>query len=174
MKNRFRLIFFITVLSLLIASDRLTKVIAKKELAGKGEFSYFHDTVRLIYTENTGAFLSLGAGLPAKVSYTIFVILPILFLAIFAVYIILKRYQLNFLTYFCYILILAGGLGNIIDRVFHHLRVSDFLNFGIGNLRTGILNLADFYITSGITVIFIAALLKGKQKTEPIPPSGNS
>ena len=154
------------MLGMLIGSDRITKVIAKKELPGRGELSFFHDTIRLVYTENTGAFLSLGADLPHSISYIIFIIIPLIFLMAFAAYIIIKRYQLSMLIFFCYTLILAGGLGNIIDRVMHHMRVSDFLNFGIGNLRTGILNLADFYITTGVSIIIIIALLPKKKKAE--------
>ena len=70
------------------------------------------------------------------------------------------------LTFFCYTLILAGGLGNIIDRVMYHMRVSDFLNFGIGSLRTGILNLADFFITTGVIILIIYSFLPKKDKTE--------
>ncbi len=163
MRTRLRLLFFVVLVTFLIGSDRITKVMARNDLEGKGVISYFHDTVRLVYTENTGAFLSLGAGLPIKLSYTLFVIIPFIFLLAFAVFIIIKRYQMNLLTYFCYILIFAGGIGNIIDRVFHHMRVSDFLNFGIGNLRTGILNLADFYITTGIIVLIIFSFIGKKQ-----------
>ena len=170
MKTRYRLLFFILMLVLLIGSDRITKVIAREELTGKGVLSYFHDTIRLVYTENTGAFLSLGADLPRSVSYIVFIIIPLIFLLVFAAYIIIKRYQLNLLNFFCYTLILAGGIGNIIDRVFHQMRVSDFLNFGIGNLRTGILNLADFYITTGISIIIIISFLPKKTKPEETGP----
>ena len=166
MKTRYRLLFFIGMLGFLIGSDRITKVLARKELTGKGVLSYFHDTIRLVYTENTGAFLSLGADLPRSVSYIIFVVVPLIFLLAFAVYIIIKRYQLNMLTFFCYTLILAGGLGNIIDRVMYQMRVSDFLNFGIGSLRTGILNLADFFITTGVIILIIYSFLPKKEKPE--------
>jgi len=46
-------------------------------------------------------------------------------------------------------LILCGGIGNLIDRIFYQGMVIDMINFGIGNLRTGILNLADLAITFG-------------------------
>jgi signal peptidase II len=171
MKTRFRLLFFILMLILLIGSDRTTKVLAQKELTGRGVLSFFHDTIRLVYTENTGAFLSMGADWPRSVGYIVFIIIPVIFLLAFAVYIILKRYQLSLLTFFCYTLILAGGLGNIIDRVIHGMRVSDFLNFGIGNLRTGILNLADFYITTGISIIIILSFIPKKKLPEQVEPA---
>lgn len=45
--------------------------------------------------------------------------------------------------------IVAGGIANLYDRLFHSFQVIDFLNFGIGNLRTGILNVADMSVTFG-------------------------
>jgi signal peptidase II len=49
--------------------------------------------------------------------------------------------------------ILAGGLGNLIDRVTNHGQVTDFLNLGIGSLRTGIFNVADVAITGGALLL---------------------
>jgi signal peptidase II len=42
---------------------------------------------------------------------------------------------------------LAGGLGNIIDRLRFDRHVTDFMNLGIGSVRTGIFNFADLYVT---------------------------
>ncbi len=56
----------------------------------------------------------------------------------------------------------AGGLGNLLDRLFNQGVVIDFVSFGIGGLRTGIMNLADIAIVVGI-VIFILA-------SRPAPP----
>jgi signal peptidase II len=47
-------------------------------------------------------------------------------------------------------LIFAGGIGNIIDRLLFEKHVSDFINIGIGDLRTGIFNFADVYVTLGV------------------------
>lgn len=46
-------------------------------------------------------------------------------------------------------LVLAGGLGNLLDRLIYDGRVIDFMNLGIGSLRTGIFNVADVCITIG-------------------------
>jgi len=37
----------------------------------------------------------------------------------------------------------TSGVGNLIDRFLFDGRVTDFLNVGIGSLRTGIFNIAD-------------------------------
>ncbi len=56
-------------------------------------------------------------------------------------------------------LICSGGLGNLIDRLTKGGYVTDFLNVGIGPLRTGIFNIADFVLLvgAGIIVLFGAS-----------------
>jgi len=46
-------------------------------------------------------------------------------------------------------LILGGGLSNLYDRIAYG-KVVDFMNMGIGDLRTGIFNVADMFILAGI------------------------
>jgi len=47
-------------------------------------------------------------------------------------------------------LVLGGGVGNLIDRIFNQGHVIDFMNLGIGSLRSGIFNVADVAITAGV------------------------
>ena len=54
-------------------------------------------------------------------------------------------------------LIVGGGFSNLIDRLFHNGAVVDFLNIGIGKVRTGIFNLADVAIMAGIGLLLIEA-----------------
>ena len=53
-------------------------------------------------------------------------------------------------------LIAGGGLSNLVDRLAHHGHVIDFLNVGLGPVRTGIFNLADLAITVGTVLFFIS------------------
>src|SRR5215475_8172791 len=55
-----------------IGCDRVTKHIAVTSLAGTPGRSFFADTVRLEYVENSGGFLSLGANLPPAARTAIF------------------------------------------------------------------------------------------------------
>ena len=52
-----------------------------------------------------------------------------------------------------FVFILYGGIGNLIDRICNNGLVTDFINFGIGPIRTGIFNVADMAITSGAIAI---------------------
>ena len=56
--------------------------------------------------------------------------------------------------------IIGGGLGNLIDRLSNNFRVVDFINFGIGNVRTGILNVADMSVTFGVIILAIYSIHK--------------
>ena len=51
---------------------------------------------------------------------------------------------------FLFALIISGGLGNIIDRIQFDRHVTDFMNIGFRNFRSGIFNFADVYITIGV------------------------
>ena len=128
--------------------------------------SYFHNTVRLEYVENTGAALSLGDSLSKPVSFWLLSILPLVFLLLVFVYVIRKMRELSTLQLLSFSMIIAGGLGNIIDRILFDRHVSDFMNIGISNLRTGIFNFADVCVTAGV----IGLLLSYRErKPKPIP-----
>jgi signal peptidase II len=49
-------------------------------------------------------------------------------------------------------LIVGGGVSNLIDRLRYGGYVVDFLNVGIGPVRTGIFNVADMAIMLGVVL----------------------
>ena len=71
------------------------------------------------------------------------------------------------------IFILAGGIGNLIDRILNNGLVTDFINVGIGPLRTGIFNVADIAFTCGaIAAVFLMqkdATCEQPDELEPQP-----
>jgi signal peptidase II len=60
-------------------------------------------------------------------------------------------------------LVFAGGVGNLIDRIIHNGFVVDFINIGIGPIRTGIFNVADVAVMGGSILLCLAALGKPKE-----------
>jgi signal peptidase II len=60
--------------------------------------------------------------------------------------------------------IISGGIGNLVDRLLNKFSVIDFLNFGIGSLRTGILNVADLSITFGAIALVIYEIVSNRRK----------
>ena len=148
-----------------VGCDQVTKYTAKYYLEGKRSFSYVGDTLRLGYAENTGAFLSLGSDLPDIVRTIIFTVLAGVFLLGFAIY-LLKNNTITRKAMIAGSLIVAGGVGNLIDRVVNDGAVIDFLNVGIGSLRTGIFNVADMSIMAGIFLFLWATHESEKQRQE--------
>jgi signal peptidase II len=156
MKNKWRVLLFCLSSLLFIGCDRVTKDLAKEHLMNHEPITYLHNTVILEYVENTGAALSLGDNLPKPVSFWLLSMLPLLFLVVLFVYAIRKANTLNNWKLLAFSLIFAGGLGNIIDRIAFDRHVTDFMNVGIGSLRTGIFNVADMCVTTGVIVLLFA------------------
>jgi signal peptidase II len=142
------------VVAATLLGDQISKQVASAQLADGLRRSYLADTLRLEYSENTGAFLSLGAALPAWARTALFsvgtgVILAGCVVASFS-------QDLGSAGLVGLWLLFAGGASNLIDRILYG-RVVDFLNVGIGPLRTGIFNVADMAITFGVIIVLFGA-----------------
>jgi signal peptidase II len=61
---------------------------------------------------------------------------------------------------------LAGGLGNLIDRLAYGGYVVDFVNIGIGPLRTGVFNVADVGVVVGALMLFTGIPRTNKRLSE--------
>ena len=105
----------------------------------------------------------MGRDWPLFLKYTVFIILPLGFCLYGLYYCFFKEIDIKKIILL--VTIIGGGFGNIIDRIIYNFSVIDFLNFGIGSLRTGILNVADLSITFG-AVFFIFYELKQKSQID--------
>lgn len=139
----------------LISWDRVTKDMAKDHLKDKAEYSYFHDSFRLQYVENTGAALSFADNLPKTAGLWLLGIIPLAFLIFLFIYTIRRSGRMAFGKLFAFSMIFAGGVGNIIDRLLFDRHVADFMNIGILKFRTGIFNFADVWITTGVIYLLV-------------------
>lgn len=90
----------------------------------------------------------------SKLGFGLFVILVGAFLLGLLCYLLLNT-QLNLPSLLALSLIFSGGISNFHDRVFNHGAVIDFLNIGVGSLRTGVFNVADIAIMIGVFMIII-------------------
>ena len=136
-----------------IGCDRVTKHFAAETLAGEPRQSFLADTVRLEYVENTGAFLSLGADLPPAVRTALFTVGNGLILV--ATVVMAVRLHWTGLQLFGLALVFAGGASNLADRIVRG-SVIDFMNIGLGPLRTGIFNVADVAILGGVAFLVLS------------------
>lgn len=158
-----RLLMVGMVLSSAVGCDQTTKRIAEFNLLNNS-YSFFFDTIRLHHIKNTGAFLGLGSHYSEFTKLIIFILLPAIFLLAASFYIAFKSH-LTHAQVVLTSLVVGGGFGNLIDRVFLNGHVTDFINIGIGSLRTGIFNIADVAIMFGAFGLFFLGL-KNDSKTK--------
>ena len=146
-----RLVLIIAIVAT-IGCDRVTKHVAATNLPTRSTLSFLADTCRLQYAENTGAFLNLGAAWPLPVRTVIFTVgnaLLVIFLAFAAM-----RFRWSKPGQLGAALFLSGAASNVVDRIAYG-RVIDFINVGIGPLRTGIFNVADVAIMVGACLFML-------------------
>ena len=147
-----RLALVVTVVTT-VGCDRVTKHVATTELAGRPVRSLLADTIRLAYVQNTGGFLSLGADLPEAARTSLFIVVTGLLLLGLVAYGIRLRWR--GWAAFGLALFVAGGVSNWVDRVLHG-SVIDFINVGVGPLRTGVFNVADVAILTGVGIVLMS------------------
>ncbi len=138
-----------------VGCDQVTKNIATRELASRRDpIRFLGDTFRLQYARNPGAFLGMGGNLDPGLRFWSLTIANGVVLLILG-YVLVTRWEMALGHFAAWSLILAGGIGNLIDRVSQHGLVTDFLNIGIGQLRTGIFNVADMAVTAGFALYLL-------------------
>ena len=132
--------------ALLVAADQIIKLLVLKHLKPIGSLPLVDGIVQLNYAENTGA--AFGSFSAHTDLLSIFTFLMII---IGLLYLFIKKRKLD-VEYVCIALIIAGGLGNLIDRVFRGFVVDYieplFINFAI-------FNFADILVTCSSVVLVI-------------------
>ena len=152
-----RLLIVCLVLLPCVGCDQVAKVTARHYLS-EASIDYLSGLLRLQYVENSGAFLSAGANLSDSGRFWIFTIFTGLGLAGLLLYVATAR-KLQSMHVIALSFMIGGGAGNLIDRIFNHGAVIDFLNLGVGTVRTGVFNAADMEIVAGITLLLLQSLL---------------
>lgn len=154
-----------------VGCDQATKAIATEHLKGGPVHSYLGDTFRLLWATNDGAFLSLGSNLPDGARFGVLTVAVGLLLLGIVGY-ALASPKLTMLQVVGYAVIAGGGLSNWVDRARFGGVVVDFMNLGVGSLRTGIFNVADLAIIAGIVVLFVDGWRKDRERAVTPPAPG--
>jgi len=159
-----RLALILVTLTACVGCDQQTKSFATAHLRGREPQSFLAGMVRFDYTENPGSFLGLGAALPASWRTAVFTYGCTAGIAAILIYTVFAAHS-SALQVLAFALICAGGIGNLLDRWICGGYVRDFLNVGIGPVRTGIFNVADVSLMAGCVIaVFVTRELR---KTEP-------
>jgi signal peptidase II len=134
----------------IIVLDQLTKIIVDRTMPLHHSIPIVDGFFSLTYVRNTGAAFGIFAG-----SHEVFrlpFLIGVSILAIGFILVMLKRLRddatglVTALTF-----ILGGAIGNLLDRVLHG-EVIDFLDVYYSNYHWPAFNLADSFITVGVTI----------------------
>lgn len=139
---------FAVIIALLVAVDQLIKVIMELWLKPQGVAWTLKGFLQLDYAENRGAAFSMLSGETGRwifISFTSVVI-------VVGFYLLMSGKLKKAVPKFCAVLILAGGIGNLIDRIFRGIVIDYieplFVDFAI-------FNFADCLVTVGAIVLVI-------------------
>ena len=166
--RRARLGLIAALLFACVGCDQVTKNVVRDQIALGATQSFMGDTLRLTHAENPGAFLSMGASLPESARVAIFqvgasiLVAGLLGFALFA--------RLDTWSIVGFSLLAASGIGNLIDRVTNDGRVIDFMHIGFGFLRTGIFNVADMALLTGVFLLVLYSYWT--RKAPPLSDAG--
>ena len=145
--------------ALLVLLDQATKLAAVSALKDGGPFVLIPGVFQLQYLENRGA--AFGLLQNARIFF-----LAVTLIALAAVIYVLVRLPLKrryIVLRFLMVLIAAGAVGNMIDRVFLGY-VRDFLYFSL--IDFPIFNVADIYVTCATILLILLLLFYYKEEDD--------
>lgn len=144
----------------LVGIDQVLKYLAVQYLAPVGAAPFIPGFIEFRYTENTGAAFNLLSGHQG-------ILIAITGVALlFGLFILLFRRPKNKLEYISILMIVAGGIGNLVDRIANGF-VVDYLRFLF--VEFAIFNFADCLVVIGFILLVIAifrAESRAKKKRE--------
>ena len=145
-------------LLVLILLDQWTIFLASRYLAGTSGISLIPGVFELYYLENRGA----AFGMLSNRQWFFVVIAAVMVLAAVYVYVKLPREPYYYSLHLVSVLVAAGPVGNMIDRILHHY-VIDFLYFSL--IDFPVFNIADCYVCIGaaLAVILLFTLYKDEE-----------
>ena len=153
-KRKMTSALWLSVSAALILIDWLSKRWAETILAPQGTASLIEGVIGFRYAENTGAAFSVFSGATALLSA-----FSLAVCAAVAVYMI-RHPESGVLMQMSLSMVLAGGVGNLIDRITRGY-VIDF--FELQFMEFAVFNVADICITAGAALLFIALLCGGEK-----------
>jgi len=156
-KNIIRIVSILLIITINIGCDQFSKKIVKRSVLPYETIHVLNDHLTVTRVENSGAFLSAGDSMPKTSKRVLLTLIPIIAMFLGLIYLFLKPVSKNMLVGLCFVI--GGGVGNLFDRVLYG-SVTDFLFIKVGIFETGIFNLADVSIMTGMFLIFLQFFIK--------------
>ena len=149
-KNK-RIILIILLTIFLVIIDQLAKFGIIKNLYNS-TITIFEGILNFTYVENTGGAFGIGSN-----NIIMFVIVNIIIIAIIIKFILSKKDEISINILISLALILAGGIGNLIDRVFRGY-VIDYIDIN-PLIKYPMFNIADICVVVGCMIIAIYTII---------------
>ena len=164
---------YLLLAALLIAADQASKWWATSSFAGGGALELGLG-FRLTYIRNTGAAFGLLRDVNLQVAGrhvdgTLLLGLLSAAVSLVIIWFLVRRgASLTTLPKVSLTLILAGALGNMIDRLLLGY-VIDFIHFRSGSFDFPVFNLADSFVVIGGILLFLSSFFDGERRAEERP-----
>lgn len=156
-------IYFLVVV-VLMGLDQLTKALIDKNITLQGSREVIPGFFSLTHVRNRGAIFGFFSHSDSRILYVFLTLVSVAALGL-VIYYFFKTPLSKKLMKISLSLILAGALGNLIDRVFRGY-VIDFLDFYVKDWHWPSFNVADSCITVGACLlIFILIFKRGPECT---------
>ena len=157
MKKSVHIIIDLAISLALIFLDQFTKLLAVKHLKGRPAIPLISGVFELDYLENRGSAFGMFQNQKFFILLVSFVFLAVLLFLLFK---LPEGKKYNWL-HFVIVVIIAGGIGNMIDRVRFDY-VVDYIYIKCINFP--IFNFADILITIGTILLFVVILFFSKEE----------
>lgn len=160
-KKALKALFIVVILISTFTCDQITKHIVRQQIEYNERINVIGDYLILTKVENTGAFLGMGDSIPRPLYKVLMILIPLLVIG-YTLYYLIKKEDLSTWLVIGISLILGGGLGNIYDRILYG-SVTDFLYFDFVIFHTGIVNMADIFVTTGFFLVLLGLYFNRKK-----------
>ena len=158
-KRRNRILLCIAIILGGIFLDQLTKLLAVKYLMPKDSVCLIPGVVNLTYVENPGAAFGM-----LKDHRWVFMVISTVAIVAMGVYLFTKRLEKNPLADIALSMIISGGIGNMLDRLYLGY-VVDFIDIS-PLFSFAVFNGADSFVCVGAGLLVLATLLEFKNETK--------
>lgn len=145
LSSRTNYIFAIGLILVILLVDFYTKYIVRNDVRFIKGVPLIPNFLNLIYVKNEGAAFSMLSG------YRIALIIISSLAIILGIYAITRLYRNNKIIILAVSMVIAGGIGNLIDRIFFGF-VTDMISF---SFFPPVFNVADISVTLGCIILII-------------------
>lgn len=150
-KENKKLIVLAIIILLIIIIDQITKFAVVKNIYNS-DMVILKDVLKFTYVENRGGAYGIGND-----STLMFIIVNSVVITLITKFILSKKNEISTYVLVNLGLILAGGIGNLVDRIFRGF-VVDYIDFN-PLIKFPVFNIADICVVLGCMLIIINLII---------------